>query len=268
MPDRDHLSIGEVLDLLQDDFPDITISKIRFLESQGLLAPERTPSGYRKFYGADMARLRWILAQQKDHFLPLKVIRERLDQDQPDFMAMADAAAGEVAEAEHVPDGTDSAAGEAGSGPEADEPGTGTGEQDLDAPRIFRSEPTGLSLSFQELCDAAGLRSPELKELERLGMIQSINFGDQVVYTESALEVALLAAKFKSHGVDSRHLRMYKVAAEREAGFYEQLLAPILKRRAPEDRAQAREVLEELADLGEQMRVAMLRLSLSDRFGA
>jgi DNA-binding transcriptional MerR regulator len=73
-----HLSIGEVLSLVQEDFPDITISKIRFLESQGLLDPERTPSGYRKFYDADIERLQWILAQQRDHFLPLKVIRERL----------------------------------------------------------------------------------------------------------------------------------------------------------------------------------------------
>ncbi len=73
-----HLSIGEVLSLVQADFPDITISKIRFLESQGLLDPERTPSGYRKFYDADIERLQWILAQQRDHFLPLKVIRERL----------------------------------------------------------------------------------------------------------------------------------------------------------------------------------------------
>src|SRR5690606_25690208 len=79
MGDRSHLSIGEVLSLLQDDFPDVTISKIRFLESQGLLDPERTPSGYRKFYEPDIERLRWILRHQRDHFLPLKVIRERLD---------------------------------------------------------------------------------------------------------------------------------------------------------------------------------------------
>ncbi|MBN2624451.1 MAG: MerR family DNA-binding transcriptional regulator, partial [Acidimicrobiales bacterium] len=81
--DRSHLSIGEVLSLLQDEFPDVTISKIRFLESQGLLDPERTPSGYRKFYEADIDRLRWILHQQKDHYLPLKVIKDRLDDTGP-----------------------------------------------------------------------------------------------------------------------------------------------------------------------------------------
>ena len=84
MTERSHLSIGEVLNLLQDEFPDITISKIRFLESQGLLDPERTPSGYRKFYEEDIERLRWILRQQKENFLPLKVIKDRLASGQLD----------------------------------------------------------------------------------------------------------------------------------------------------------------------------------------
>ncbi|HYF46492.1 MAG TPA: MerR family transcriptional regulator, partial [Acidimicrobiales bacterium] len=78
MAERAHLSIGEVLNLLQEEFPDVTISKIRFLESQGLLDPERTPSGYRKFYEPDIERLRWILRQQRENFLPLKVIKGRL----------------------------------------------------------------------------------------------------------------------------------------------------------------------------------------------
>src|SRR5215208_7025703 len=77
--ERKYLSIGEVLGLLHEEFPDVTISKIRFLESQGLIDPERTPSGYRKFYESDVSRLRWILHQQKENFLPLKVIKERLD---------------------------------------------------------------------------------------------------------------------------------------------------------------------------------------------
>ena len=83
MHDRSHLSIGEVLQLLQDEFPDVTISKIRFLESQGLIDPERTPSGYRKFYDRDVERLRFILREQKEHFLPLKVIKDRLDAGEP-----------------------------------------------------------------------------------------------------------------------------------------------------------------------------------------
>src|SRR3569832_1873081 len=91
-----HLSIGEVLSLLQEEFPDVTISKIRFLESQGLLDPERTPSGYRKFYEADIERLRWILTQQRENFLPLKVIKDRLEEVEsgaPTDTPEADAAA-------------------------------------------------------------------------------------------------------------------------------------------------------------------------------
>ncbi|HMS88372.1 MAG TPA: MerR family transcriptional regulator, partial [Acidimicrobiales bacterium] len=91
-----HLSIGEVLTLLQGEFPDVTISKIRFLESQGLIDPERTPSGYRKFYGPDIERLRWILTQQREHFLPLKVIKDRLAET-PDLRAPAPAGNGSPA---------------------------------------------------------------------------------------------------------------------------------------------------------------------------
>ena len=97
--DDSHLSIGEVLAALRDEFPDITISKIRFLESQGLIDPERTPSGYRKFYGDDLNRLRWILFQQKENFLPLKVIKERLEQLRPDELTLLEPA-GSVPERE------------------------------------------------------------------------------------------------------------------------------------------------------------------------
>jgi DNA-binding transcriptional MerR regulator len=96
--DRSHLSIGEVLSLLQEEFPDVTISKIRFLESQGLLDPERTPSGYRKFYEGDIDRLRWILRQQKDHYLPLKVIKDRLDEAVPRSSAPSARAGGTARE--------------------------------------------------------------------------------------------------------------------------------------------------------------------------
>src|ERR1700758_3822528 len=118
MPERTHLSIGEVLSLLREEFPDVTISKIRFLESQGLVDPERTPSGYRKFYEADVARLRWILRQQREHFLPLKVIKGRLSQqlldpDDPDaFSALED---GEPADGANQADGAPVEADGAGS---------------------------------------------------------------------------------------------------------------------------------------------------------
>src|SRR5947209_6301396 len=92
--ERAHLSIGEVLSLLQEEFPDITITKIRFLESQGLIDPERTPSGYRKFYEPDIERLRWILHQQRENFLPLKVIKDRLDESGDELPPLDDVATG------------------------------------------------------------------------------------------------------------------------------------------------------------------------------
>ena len=114
MPDRSHLSIGEVLSLLRDEFPDVTISKIRFLESQGLVDPERTPSGYRKFYEHDVERLRWILRQQRENFLPLKVIKGRLTDQDDDESGGLDATElelnGSGVSPEGIPVGPDAAA--------------------------------------------------------------------------------------------------------------------------------------------------------------
>jgi DNA-binding transcriptional MerR regulator len=243
MTERDHLSIGEVLNLLRDDFPDITVSKIRFLESRGLIAPERTPSGYRKFYDTDIERLRWILTQQKVHFLPLRVIRERLDQEALDFDADWD---DDDDDLEAVSERPDLRA--------VDPP-------DPQPHRVFEYPERSLALSAADLADRSGISLSDLRDLERLGLIVSTTWGQDTVYDDEALVVAELAGRFKVQGVDARHLRMYKVAAEREAGVYEQLLLPLLKRRA-DNRAEATERLEELAQLGEDMRGAMLRLAL------
>ena len=243
--DRVFLSIGEVLELLKEEFPDITISKIRFLESQGLIDPERTPSGYRKFYDPDVARLRWILEQQRDHFLPLKVIKDRL-------------AAGEE--------------GRAGE-PVAQEPAAPAPmEQDPLPPRRPR-EPmesplvaglSAVSLTISELANATGLEVSAIQELERYGLLAGRPVAGQVYYDEEALVVARLAAAFARHGVEARHLRMYKTAAEREAGFYEQVVLPLVKQRNPTARRQAVETLEDLSKLGEGMRSAFLRAALRE----
>lgn len=245
MPEREHLSIGEVLTLLHDDFPDITVSKIRFLESRGLIAPERTPSGYRKFYENDVARLRWILTQQKVHFLPLRVIRERLDDEDFDPEDEYD---DEIEREDDEPVGRAEL--------RAVESPAGQGH--------FLPRERTLALSAIELSGQAGLSVTELRELERLGMIVSTTWGGDTVYDDEALAVAQLAARFKAYGVDGRHLRMYKLAAEREAGVYEQLIVPLLKH---DGRAEAVERLEELADLGQEMRTAMLRLALRPHLG-
>jgi DNA-binding transcriptional MerR regulator len=235
MATRPYLSIGEVLTLLKDEFPDVTISKIRFLESQGLLDPERTPSGYRKFYDNDVARLRWILRQQREHFLPLKVIKGRL-----------------IGEPEGEGGGEEATGGGAAVVAAAAEP------EPLTPPR------SGTSLTLQELAASCGLEPGDLKDLERFGLIGSRTVGGTAYYDDDALAAAHVAAGFMKFGVEARHLRMYKTAAEREAGFFEQVVMPMLKQRNPEARRQASETLGELAGLGQQLRSAMLRNALRD----
>jgi len=238
MATRPYLSIGEVLTLLKDEFPDVTISKIRFLESQGLLDPERTPSGYRKFYDNDVARLRWILRQQREHFLPLKVIKGRL-----------------IGESE-----TDGGADEVTGGtPTAAAPTASTADPEPLAPPR-----SGTSLTLQELAASCGLEPGDLKDLERFGLISGRTVGGTAYYEDDALAAAHVAAGFMKFGVEARHLRMYKTAAEREAGFFEQVVMPMLKQRNPEARRQASETLAELARLGQQLRSAMLRNALRD----
>ncbi|MFN2504893.1 MAG: MerR family transcriptional regulator [Acidimicrobiales bacterium] len=241
--DRAYLSIGEVLSLLKEEFPDVTISKIRFLESQGLLDPERTPSGYRKFYETDVDRLRWILRQQRENFLPLKVIKGRLRDavgDPVDDDGTVPAPLGRPAPAPAASQSVESAP--------------------LTVPR------TGASLTLAELATATGLEEDDLRELEKFGLLVPRRVGSNVYYDEDAMVVANLAAGFMRYGVEARHLRMYKVAGEREASFFEQVVMPMLKQRNPQARRQATETLSELSRLGQSLRAAMLRQALRQYF--
>jgi len=255
--DRRYLSIGEVLSLLKEEFPDVTISKIRFLESQGLLDPERTPSGYRKFYETDVERLRWILRQQREHFLPLKVIKGRL---------RGGGTVGDLG-------------AEVGAEDAEDAGGTVGAPATLAPPRLARvpiptageaapmsSGQSGTSLTISELANASGLEDTDLKELERYGLLSGRKVASTVYYDEDALHVAVLAAGFMKYGVEARHLRMYKMTGEREAGFFEQVIMPMLKQRNPQARAQATEALTELMGLGQGLRAAMLNQALRQFF--
>jgi len=242
--ERAFMSIGEVLTLLKDEFPDVTISKIRFLESQGLLDPERTPSGYRKFYETDVERLRWILRQQREHFLPLKVIKGRL--------------AGAVPEPDDAPTpATEQAAPREASGRRPRVDATPDGNP-------LATGVSGANLTFDELASASGLEVDDLHELERYGILAGRSVGGTVYYDEDALVVANLAAGFMKYGVEARHLRMYRNAGEREASFFEQVVMPMLKQRNPEAHTQAIETLGELARLGQALRAAMLRQALHE----
>jgi DNA-binding transcriptional MerR regulator len=351
--DRTHLSIGEVLSLLQEEFPDVTISKIRFLESQGLLDPERTPSGYRKFYEADIDRLRWILRQQKDHYLPLKVIKDRLDETGPIRTAPTAANQAELDDAVEVaPDpapapamaasvSTASRHGRAAGAAVAldDRPGYAVrsapavaparrpappddpparradrrvpepppGRTDVadvieaPAPRPVEApavadptlmlsprlpaapgsprarpaqprpsagagtpEPGAVSLTAEELMQASGLSARAVRELEGYGLLESHMVGDASYYDADALVIARTAAGFLEHGIEARHIRSYKVAVEREAGLYEQIVLPLLKQRNPEAKRRAVQTVAELMRLGDDMRSVLLRRGLRD----
>ena len=240
---RDYLSIGEVLDSVKADFPDVSISKIRFLEAEGLIAPERTASGYRKFYDGDVARLRYILSLQRDHFLPLKVIKDRLRD--------ADSNGGVLPEAGHDP----------APAPAATTPAAPGNREAATGPNGSAVALTGLQLSRDELKKGANLSEAELKGLEDYGIMAVAEGG---AYDENDLIVAKAARRFFDFGVEPRHLRMYRQFAEREAAFFEQIVAPGARRRDPTAQAQAAKSVQELAGLSRQLKEAALRSSLRE----
>ncbi len=440
MSARSYLSIGDVLTLLRQEFPDITISKIRFLESQGLVNPERTPSGYRKFYEHDVERLRWVLRQQREHFLPLKVIKDRLDDnaleggpddstatrtkrgakavardssvpsavdtDRDDDPVLVGQRARTEARSEPVPahpagdaslslvgDGvglpgigsvdassdsdddlasaTRNSAASSGSargtstshrrtpdrspllelvddgsagrgrgvgkdptngrgdaptgvtasgptaGPAADSgapagttpPGPGsrrartpsaatgavapgeipgqdgsdrdpatpparsasptkttgrsTGKgSDPPAAAGAASHPVGVSFSAEEVCATSGLELEVLRQLQEFGLVTAGTVAGVEHFDQDAMIVATVTARLTRFGIEPRHLRLYKNAADREAGFVEQIVLPLVRQRNPEARARAHETAEELTQLGQQLRGSLLRSAL------
>ncbi|MBA3021221.1 MerR family transcriptional regulator [Propionicimonas sp.] len=209
-------SIGQVLAILKPDFDDISISKIRFLEAEGLISPERAPSGYRRYAESDIERLRYILDVQKHHYLPLKVIREHLDmmdrgQRPP---AMTAAAAADPEEPLDQADGL------------------------TPHPRPPRR---AIRVTRRELLDVSGLSEAALTELEKHQLV--VPRRGTIYYGRDALTVAVVARKLSAYGMDARHLRVVKQAAEREVGLIEQAIAPHL-RRNPAARALPAEVMQ------------------------
>jgi DNA-binding transcriptional MerR regulator len=266
-------SIGEVLEELVEDFPDVSVSKIRFLEAQGLITPGRTPSGYRQFSESDVALLRWILAQQREHYLPLKVIRRRLrDGDGPGAEPAVDAA----------PAAAPPAAPEAPPTPE--EPPAdampvawyleeeGPGFEPLPAPVATRPvppvpaivgdlwsvAPPGRTWTAGELAKEVGLDEGAVTELAAFGLLPE----EDGRLGEESLRAARAAAGFFRYGVEARHLRMYKTFAEREAALFEQVILPMASTRQEDSGPRAREALAELAQLGQVLRLSMLRTAL------
>lgn len=274
--ERNHLSIGEVLSLLKEEFPDVTISKIRFLESQGLLDPERTPSGYRKFYDPDVERLRWILRQQKENFLPLKVIRGRLGVDetaadqsteQPGAAAPPDALAPEPAPPGETDAGPGTTKAEAPR-PETRRTRTSTKTDARPTPAVSlvpRPRPPGEeSMTIHELCEFTGLAPERVRELERFGLLAGKSVAGATYYEGDAIDVARIAAAFEAHGMEPRHLKMYKSTAERETMLFEQVVTPLLKQRNPRSRRQAAETLTELVNLAHELRHILVKRAVDE----
>lgn len=197
-------SIGQVLAILKAEFTDVSISKIRFLESEGLVAPERAPSGYRKYADFDINRLRYILSMQRDHYLPLKVIKEHLD--------MMDR-------------GLEPPSVEPPPPPAALDPlPTRPVMREAGAPA---KKP--IKMNRRQLVEASGISEATLIELERQQLIQPRRGGGY--YGREALTVAVATRKLQAYGFDTRHLRAIRQAAEREAGLVEQAIQPYLRRR-------------------------------------
>jgi DNA-binding transcriptional MerR regulator len=271
MVKRAHSSIGDVLNQLRDEFADITISKIRFLESQGLVEPERTPSGYRKFYPADVERLRFILRQQREHFLPLKVIKERLDEvDRAGGFATVVSDDGASANAERKVDRAtvDALFEETRRAAQTAEARSASVQvRDDDGPEDLGASESGVSLTRAELVRAAGMTDEDLARLEEYGLVAPAqSTGDRVLFDDDALTVARACAGFMRHGIEPRHLRMYRAFAEREAGLFEQVLLPYRRQRNPEAQARTTETLGELAGLGRRLRTALLRQTVRRTF--
>lgn len=222
---RTRLSIGEVLDQLRGDFPGLNISKIRFLEAEGLIAPQRAPSGYRRYADTDVARLRYILSVQAEHYLPLKVIREHL----------------EMMDRGMQPPQVDSLRPVATT-----LPATTPSAPVRTAPDAPGAPPAALRLSRVDLLEASGLADAALAELERMQIVVPRR-GTQA-YGRHALALARAAKKLAEYGVDSRHLRAFKLSADREAGLLEQAIAPH-QRRAGGSRDVAAEVTQLVIDV-------------------
>ncbi len=231
VPARAYLSIGEVLSKLKAEFSDITISKIRFLESEGLIEPQRTPSGYRKFTNNDLERLRFVLLAQRDQYLPLKVIKDNLD----------------AMDRGLVPAKT---IGAVAAPRLAAQDGVLTSDQ-------FASN-NDLRLTRAELISASNLSDEQLTEIESYGLI-SIRGRH---YDSDALAVAKAVAEISAFGIGARHLRAFKTAADREIGLVEQVTTPLLRQKGSEAIARAEEVEKELASLSIRLHASLVRAGL------
>jgi len=229
MTSEKRLTIGDVAELLQKEFPEVTISKLRFLESEGLIHPPRTSSGYRSFRQVDIERVRYILRQQRDHFLPLKVIKTKLN------------------------------AWERGEEPTKSPPAGPPPET------YFAASET--TLDTEELARSAGVPVGLVDELVDHGVLDPPSSGAEAHFTDEDLAVVQAAHRLIGHGLEARHLRTIRMAANREVDLFRQLVGPLLRHASPASRQQAAEILADVAQAAREMQEALVRAELRDTLG-
>jgi DNA-binding transcriptional MerR regulator len=229
------LNIGQVLEVLREEFPEeVSIPKIRFLEDKGLIKPDRTPAGYRKFSEEDVSRLRYVLRMQRDHYLPLKVIGEHLD------------------------------AIDRGLEPPPIDPVVPTvptvarGSDGLPAPESFRRTDK-VRLSRKELLKISGIDEELLGRLEEFGLVAALPTGH---FDSDSLVIAEAARELAAYGFEPRHLRAFKTAADREVGLVEQVVAPVRRGRDSAASARAEETVSEIAALSVRLHATLVKAGL------
>ena len=227
MSEHELFNISQVCESLIEEFPELTVSKIRYLESQGLLEPVRTESGYRKFSTVDLAKLEWILRQQRDYFVPLKIIKERIRRTGIDVELAAEYQKTDLEVSENKPAVT-----------------------------------SGISLDIEGLSRASGLPTEKIEELIELGVVKGRKVGSKEIFEGDALLTIKSAKRLFELGMETRHLRMYLVAAQREAGVIEQLFSAKTKSGDIESRSEAKRELDEVVTLGREIHKCLLKLSL------
>lgn len=233
---RARISIGEVLEQLRPDFPGLNISKIRYLESEGLVEPERTAAGYRKFSANDVERLRYVLTAQREHYLPLKVIREHLD------------AMDRGLEPPALP----------ATGPQV--PRVVLSGDGMPSPEAFAAGGPELRLSRRELVETAGIDEELLDQLVAFGMVR-MRAGSKH-FDGDALVVAKAAGELATYGLEPRHLRAFKTAADREVGLLEQVVEPIRRQRDAGAQARADEAVRDIAALSVKLHATLVKAGL------
>lgn len=250
------MSIGVVLAQLRIDFPDVTISKIRFLESEGLVQPERTSAGYRQFSAMDVERLRYVLAAQRDHYLPLRVIKEYLDELDRGESGRARPRLPDRFTArrrQQPPRQLVSACPDA-----ATEPSGPQVSEVLDATDTTR-------MTQEELLAAAGISRAALIQLEQFGLIRP---GAAGFYDTNAVLVARTAQAMTDFGLEPRHLRAFRASADREVGLLAQIVTPVSRQRDPDARARADEVVRELVVLSVRLHALLVKIGLRGVIGS